>query len=516
MVTDLFGYSFSQVGYYGGWLTSAYFGSQVISSVVLGQLSDIKGRRPIMLVGVATNIITTITFGLSRKFWLALLSRFVCGMLNGNIGVVKSYIREITDETNQARCYTLRSSGYSIGAIIGPILGGALARPAIQYPSLFSPTGVWAYFPFLLPCVASAAISAISLVLGYLYLKETVTIVPYEEHEEDYSVEMTNTKQDDARTLPVSVSDSLGLKEDTSTNETSSNDDKQNIPLDNTNPDPSNEGETSDSFSNSPSSNPDSMVPLDPETPRAARTNGVIRYRQNSRLDELRLFWRQLRSRLFLFRQALGEWDVIVSIILYAAISFIILGFDEIIAFWAIRDASEGGINFSSLQVGAAHSIAGIGAILMQIVGYVPLDKALGTQNTLTTATALFGPAAAALPFAHSMVGNRSLLWTFISIIMCWKAATITTSFAAVNLLVSNASRPESTGAVNGLSASTAALARVLAPVVVGSIYAATSNSKIGFPIDYHFAFFLLAFIAVLISVGSQWGLPKSINKRKT
>ena len=140
MVTDSFGFSLTDVGYYAGWLNSAYYISQVFSSIILGQLSDIKGRRNIMFTGMAGNSVKTLVFGMSRVFWLALLSPLVCGLVNGNIGVVKYYVRRLRIrriKRDPIRC------AQPIGTILGPILGGALTRPALQYPTLLFYWFLW-------------------------------------------------------------------------------------------------------------------------------------------------------------------------------------------------------------------------------------------------------------------------------------------------------------------------------------------------------------------------------------
>ena len=62
---------------------------------------------------------------------------------------------------------------WSIGTIIGPAIGGTFARPAVSMPSVFSPTGIFAHFPYLLPNLICAAILLISILFGYVFLIET-------------------------------------------------------------------------------------------------------------------------------------------------------------------------------------------------------------------------------------------------------------------------------------------------------------------------------------------------------
>ena len=62
---------------------------------------------------------------------------------------------------------------WSIGTIIGPAIGGTLANPAETFPSLFSKSGLFARFPYLLPNLICAGLLLMSITAGYLFLEET-------------------------------------------------------------------------------------------------------------------------------------------------------------------------------------------------------------------------------------------------------------------------------------------------------------------------------------------------------
>ena len=46
-------------------------------------------------------------------------SRFLAGALNGNIGVIKSMLAEMTDETNMARAFAIVPLSWFIGNALG-------------------------------------------------------------------------------------------------------------------------------------------------------------------------------------------------------------------------------------------------------------------------------------------------------------------------------------------------------------------------------------------------------------
>lgn len=62
---------------------------------------------------------------------------------------------------------------WCLGSILGPTLGGALARPVLNYPSLFAHGTIWDRFPYLLPNLVCTVIVSIGVVIGILFLEET-------------------------------------------------------------------------------------------------------------------------------------------------------------------------------------------------------------------------------------------------------------------------------------------------------------------------------------------------------
>lgn len=56
------------------------------------------------------------------------------------------------------------------------MIGGALARPCISYPSIFARGTIWDRFPYLLPNLFSAVAVFIGVITGILFLEETHTL----------------------------------------------------------------------------------------------------------------------------------------------------------------------------------------------------------------------------------------------------------------------------------------------------------------------------------------------------
>lgn len=155
-----FGVAEDQVGRYAGWIAASFSMAQFVTSYPIGRLSDRWGRRPILLLGLAGNIVCVIGFGLSRSLAWAIASRVLCGLLNGNNGVAKSVLAEVTDDSNRALAFSLVSFLWNLGSMVGPVLGGLLADPVAQYPDSFlARLELFRSFPFLLPCLVSSVFS---------------------------------------------------------------------------------------------------------------------------------------------------------------------------------------------------------------------------------------------------------------------------------------------------------------------------------------------------------------------
>ncbi|KAI5998699.1 major facilitator superfamily domain-containing protein [Pisolithus albus] len=162
-----------KIGYYAGVIESLFFVTQALTVLWWSRLSDYIGRRPVLLVGLAGLSVSNLCFGLSREFWALVASRCIAGALNGNVGVMKSVVGEITDTTNMAQAFALIPIVFFAGASIAPLFGGGLVKPHDRWPELFSGS-FWVNHPYFLPSLVSASFTAFSFLVTALFLKESL------------------------------------------------------------------------------------------------------------------------------------------------------------------------------------------------------------------------------------------------------------------------------------------------------------------------------------------------------
>ncbi|QRV75718.1 major facilitator superfamily transporter [Ceratobasidium sp. AG-Ba] len=174
-----------KVGYYAGIIESIFFLTETCLILQYGRLSDRIGRRPVVLLGLFGLALSITSFGLAKTFTGLVIARALSGALNGNAGVIKSIVCEITDETNRAQSFALLSVTWSVGSTIGPVIGGSLSHPAQHFPSVFAhpvwksvpfPTvvGFWNEYPYFLPCFAAAGVAIAAWCVALMFLRESL------------------------------------------------------------------------------------------------------------------------------------------------------------------------------------------------------------------------------------------------------------------------------------------------------------------------------------------------------
>lgn len=181
-----------KTGYYAGVIESLFFLTECFTVYTWGRAADSRhiGRRPVLLIGTAFSACAIFAFGLGNIFgtgewrgvnkWFAMLAltRSVQGVCNGNIGVTKSVMAEITDASNMGDAFAFIPVVWATGMTVGPIIGGTLAHPATTFP--FSPFGtipLFEKFPYLLPCAVAALVPALSFLAGWWWLEETLPAI---------------------------------------------------------------------------------------------------------------------------------------------------------------------------------------------------------------------------------------------------------------------------------------------------------------------------------------------------
>jgi MFS transporter, DHA1 family, tetracycline resistance protein len=115
-----------------GPLIASYSLCQFIASPILGNLSDVHGRRPVLLYSQFGSLLGFILLGLAMHLphplaWL-FAGRMIDGLSGGNLTVAQAYISDITEPRERAKIFgMIIGVSFGLGFTIGPGLGGLIS-----------------------------------------------------------------------------------------------------------------------------------------------------------------------------------------------------------------------------------------------------------------------------------------------------------------------------------------------------------------------------------------------------
>ncbi|CAN5517864.1 tetracycline resistance MFS efflux pump [soil metagenome] len=119
-----------------GWPPGPIIGAVLASTFVVqtlvsprwGEASDRIGRKPVVVICSFLSAAGMLVYGISGNLLLAFLSRILSGLGAANVAVAQAMISDEFSGENRTAALGRLSAALSAGLILGPILGGQLAK----------------------------------------------------------------------------------------------------------------------------------------------------------------------------------------------------------------------------------------------------------------------------------------------------------------------------------------------------------------------------------------------------
>ncbi|RMZ86435.1 hypothetical protein DV736_g6337, partial [Chaetothyriales sp. CBS 134916] len=148
------------------WVGSAYLLAAASSSPVWGKISDIWGRKPIILLANGVFMLGSLIAGLSNSIGMLIAARAIQGIGGGGLIIlVYVCIGDLFSMRDRPKWYGIMSMTWAIASGVGPIIGGAFTEKV---------SWRWCFF-------INLPLDGLSLILLFIFLKLVTPKTPFVE-----------------------------------------------------------------------------------------------------------------------------------------------------------------------------------------------------------------------------------------------------------------------------------------------------------------------------------------------
>jgi EmrB/QacA subfamily drug resistance transporter len=116
---------------YYSWVFSAFLLAQSTTTVIYGKLSDIFGRKPVLMLGMVLFLAGSLLCGLAWSMASLILFRLIQGLGAGAIQpVTMTVIGDLYKMEERGRAQGMMASVWATSAVVGPLVGGLIVDHA--------------------------------------------------------------------------------------------------------------------------------------------------------------------------------------------------------------------------------------------------------------------------------------------------------------------------------------------------------------------------------------------------
>jgi MFS family permease len=138
-------------------IVSVYAACSLISTPIIGSLSDRYGRKPMLVLSQAGTCAGFLMLGFSSALWMVFVGRILDGITAGNLSTAQAYISDHTKPEDRAKAFGVIGVAFGIGFMFGPWIGGVLGEYGVTRIGD-------------VPFIVAASLSALSIVCTLVLL----------------------------------------------------------------------------------------------------------------------------------------------------------------------------------------------------------------------------------------------------------------------------------------------------------------------------------------------------------
>lgn len=212
MVQDNGDVADTDVGFYSGLIESLFSLTQAVVMLFWGQAADRIGRKPVLVFSLFGVTLATGLFGLAKSIPQMILFRCLAGVFAGTIVTIRTMVAEHSTPATQARAFSWFAFSGNLGIFLGPLLGGALAVPARQYPGMFGGVRFFEHYPYALSSLVVALVGATAAISSACFVQETLKREPASaEHGTENTASAARAQSDNLSTRQLLKAPGVGI-----------------------------------------------------------------------------------------------------------------------------------------------------------------------------------------------------------------------------------------------------------------------------------------------------------------
>lgn len=143
----------------GGYLLVAFAAMQFLFSPIIGSLSDRFGRRPVLLVTLASFALDYAVMAFAPTLALLAIGRMISGIMGATWAAANSCVADVAPEKERGGAFGLIGGAGAAGLVFGPAIGGIAGEYGVRLPFLIA-----------------ALFAAVGVVIGFFKFAETLPL----------------------------------------------------------------------------------------------------------------------------------------------------------------------------------------------------------------------------------------------------------------------------------------------------------------------------------------------------
>ena len=128
----------ASAAFWGGLLSSSYAFMQFVFSPTLGAISDIFGRRPVLLTASLLLALDYLLMGFAETIFILFIGRIIGGLAGGTISTATAYLADISEAKDKKKNFAIIGAAFGLGFILGPVIGGLMGEINVRAPFFLS------------------------------------------------------------------------------------------------------------------------------------------------------------------------------------------------------------------------------------------------------------------------------------------------------------------------------------------------------------------------------------------